>query len=77
MEELAKKLNITDPSAWYSVKLDVFYQYGGSGVLRKYNGSKRRLLQAIFPEYLQSFLATSLSQTPMETEQIETTRILE
>ncbi len=51
MDSLAKKLNITDPEAWYSISSRTFIQHGGSGLLQKYDGSLRLLFTTVYPEY--------------------------
>ncbi len=52
MNELGKKLNIRDYEGWYSVTTKMIEDYGGVGLLDKYNWSRKRLLQSVFPEYL-------------------------
>ncbi len=51
MEELAKKLNITEKESWYKVTSTVLLQHGANSLLTKHNGSLRRLLKTVFPEY--------------------------
>ncbi len=52
MDELAKKLNIIDKEEWYKITIKTIQQNGGSGLLSKYNGSPRKLLTTVYPEYL-------------------------
>ncbi len=51
LNELAKKLNITEASGWYTVTKEVLRQHGGSGLLQTYNNSPSKLLTTLFPEY--------------------------
>lgn len=45
---LAKKLNIKNPSDWYSVSTTMILQHGGSTVLGHYGGSLFRALSSIY-----------------------------
>ncbi len=55
MEEMAKKLNISDHEEWYKVGQSVLYHHGAGGLLSaKYNNSPSKLLTRVFPEYLQN-----------------------
>ncbi len=51
MENLAKKLNITDQDGWYNVTALVVQQNGGHDILNMYNGSLGNLLSTIYPTY--------------------------
>ncbi len=53
LENLAQNLKITDKEGFYSISSKTVKQYGGSNVLRQYGGSRSRLLESIFPEYLE------------------------
>ncbi len=52
MNELAQQLNITDYNSWFSVSRKVIEDHGGAPLLEKYNWSRKKLLQTIYPEYL-------------------------
>ncbi len=50
MDDLAKRLRITDPDGWYSVSYDTVCKHGGSGILSySYGGSVYKLLKAVYP----------------------------
>ncbi len=51
MDQLAKKMNIKDLSEWYSVTWREMVLHGAATLLLKYNGSPRKLLQSVYPEY--------------------------
>ncbi len=51
MDKLAKKLNIKTQDDWYKVTWTTLVKNGASSVLQKYNGSPRKLLTSVFPEY--------------------------
>ncbi len=51
LEDVAKKLNIHDESGWKTITVKILQQYGGHGVLRKYDGSPSKLVATVFPEY--------------------------
>ncbi len=51
MDDLAKKLNITQPSRWYTLTSSVLKQNNGSTLLKKYAGSISKLLTTVYPEY--------------------------
>ncbi len=51
MDELSKKLNITNYAQWYQVSSLDLKQNKGSALLNKYH-SLSRLLQTVYPEYL-------------------------
>ncbi len=51
MDDLAKRVHITDPKGWYKVTKAMIMNHGGAGLLRKYNGSPKKLVQSVFPEY--------------------------
>jgi hypothetical protein len=52
MNDLAKKLNITDYEGWYTVTNRTIRQHGGHGILNQYSQSVSKALAAIYPEYL-------------------------
>ncbi len=53
MDDIALKLNITDPSGWYNVNTTAIMKEGGTSILsNKYNSSLINLLKAVYPEYL-------------------------
>jgi len=49
LDELANKLDITEPSQWKKIKLSTIRQNGGSSFVGKYNNIKQ-LFQTIYPE---------------------------
>ncbi len=51
MDDLGKKLNITNQEGWYQTTFDTIKQYGGSSILKHYNHSPSKLLMAVYPEY--------------------------
>ncbi len=53
MDDLAKKLNITNIEEWYNITGKIMRQYGGFELLRMYNNSTKTLLSSVYPEYLQ------------------------
>ncbi len=52
LNEIGKKLNISDLSGWYNINWHVLKQHGGASLLSKYNYSLSRLLSTVYPEYL-------------------------
>ncbi len=54
LDDLARKLNITTPQGWFSIRNPTLIERGGGGLLRKYNGSLSRLLSTVYPEYRQT-----------------------
>ncbi len=57
MDDLAKKLNITNQDGWYNIKSHTVHEYGGGGLLlNKYNNSLTKLLASVYPEYHIYFL---------------------
>ncbi len=50
MDNLAKKLQITDHEGWYKITNSVLRK-NGAALLYKYNGSPFKLLSAVYPEY--------------------------
>ncbi len=52
MDNLAKKLNITNLDGWYTVQAKTIEQHGGYGLLHKYSNSPRKLITTVYPEYL-------------------------
>ncbi len=54
VDDIGKKLSITNKEEWYNVKFQDFLDHGGAGLLnRKYKGSVCKLLTTIYPEYQQ------------------------
>ncbi len=51
MDELAKKLKITEQDSWYNIKWSTLIQNGAGTLLTKYNGSTFKLLKSVYPEY--------------------------
>ncbi len=51
MTALAKELDITDPKSWENISPTVIMNYGAAGLLRKYKGSLRLLLEGVYPGY--------------------------
>ncbi len=62
LDELARKLNITDQEGWYKVTTTMLKEYGGAGLLTKYSTQKKQssssasspminLLSTVYPEY--------------------------
>ncbi len=52
MEELGKKLHVTNPSDWYLLNPTTLKRFGGEVLLDvKYNGSISKLVASVFPEY--------------------------
>ncbi len=51
MDDLAEKLNITDPNQWYRVTTTVIAKHGGNTLLEKHNGSIKKILESVYPEY--------------------------
>ncbi len=51
MDDLGKKLNIKDPSGWYNLTTTTLKKQGASSLLGPYNGSPRKLLQSLYPQY--------------------------
>ncbi len=54
MNELAKKLNITDTLEWSKITSTVLKNNHGNGMLQKYNGSTSKLLLAVNPHFYQA-----------------------
>jgi len=55
MDDLAKKLNITDSEGWYNITGSTLQEHGGGGLLiGKYNGSVYQLLKEVYPQYQES-----------------------
>ncbi len=52
MDTLAKKLNIKHLAGWYKISSKIYRQHGGAELLQLYNGSHRKLLTTVYPEYL-------------------------
>lgn len=50
MDELTKKLNITDE--WFKITTKALKQHGASRLLQKYDGSPIKLLKTVYPKYL-------------------------
>ncbi len=51
LEDLAKKLKITDQQGWFNVTPEVIIQHGGASILEQYNNSLNALLSTVYPEY--------------------------
>ncbi len=51
MNNLAKKLQITDAKEWYHVSTTMLKHHGASGLLQQFNGSPSKMLKSIYPEY--------------------------
>ncbi len=52
LDGLAQNLRITDENGWYKCTRIKLIQYGGHELLQKYNNSLSNLLEAVYPEYL-------------------------
>ncbi len=53
LDDLAKKLNLHYPEEWCTITRKTFQQYGGRGLLQKYNDSVSKLLISVNPSYKQ------------------------
>ncbi len=51
MDNLAKKLKITDRQAWYHITLRTIRKHGGTGLLAKYQNSPSKILATVYSEY--------------------------
>ncbi len=52
LDELAKKLNITNINGWYTITKTVLLRHGAGGLLDvRYNNSPSKLLTTVYPEY--------------------------
>ncbi len=51
MDNIAKKLGITDTVGWFNIRKTSIQAHGGLGVLDKYNGVLTKLLMSVYPEY--------------------------
>ncbi len=51
MDNLAKILNITDPTGWYNITAATLKQHGGESILAKHKFSPSALLASVYPEY--------------------------
>lgn len=52
MDNLAKKLNITEYEEWYKTTYRTIRKHGGGGLLAsKYKNSLSHLLTTVYPEY--------------------------
>ncbi len=51
LDDIAKKLHITDKEGWYNVTDKTLKKHGGLELMRMYN-SRSRLLKSVYPEYL-------------------------
>ncbi len=51
MNELGKKLQITDLSGLYNITKTSIANHGGRGLLKRYNNSVSNLLKTVYPEY--------------------------
>ncbi len=57
LDQLAKRLQITDQDGWYNVTQTTFKKYGASALLELYRYSPSAMLSAVFPEY-QSYVTS-------------------
>ncbi len=62
IHELGKTLKITHLVDWYNVPSSTISQYGGYGLLVRYNGSMTNLLTAVYPEYLRTIFVRIIFQ---------------
>ncbi len=53
MNDLAKKLSITDTEGWFGITWATLRENEGSGLLKKYNNSLPKLLGTVYPYYQQ------------------------
>lgn len=51
LDELRNHLGFKEMEDWYRVTANDIIQFGGSGLLTKYNSSPALLLESVFPEY--------------------------
>ncbi len=51
MDEIAKKLNITNHEGWYKATFKMLKTHGATGLLSKYKDSPSLLLTTVYPEY--------------------------
>ncbi len=49
---LATKLQIKNKDEWYNLSPNILKAHGGAELLKFYNGSVRKLLISVYPEYL-------------------------
>ncbi len=61
MDSIAKKLNITDMEGWYKVTRKILQKNGAGSLVCKYGSSPRKLLEAVYPEYLRMLDVDSFS----------------
>ncbi len=52
MDDIAKRLKISNPQDWTFLTARVLKQNGGAVLLRKYDNSPSKLLNTVYPEYL-------------------------
>ncbi len=64
MNELAKRLDITNNNEWYKIPLLSFKKFGGNTLLSLYRNSLPDLLKAVYPEYLFLLLSLTVKFTP-------------
>ncbi len=60
MDDLARKLNISDQEDWYKVTLKQIHDHGGQRMLSKYDHSIKKLLSVVYSEYLSFYAAIVL-----------------
>ncbi len=63
MDDLARKLNITNNADWYQITNGTLKQHGLATLLKNYNGSFSKLLKAVYPEYLSPVICLILQYT--------------
>ncbi len=51
MDELCKKLNISDPKGLFIITQSVLREHGGASLLERYKYSVSKLLASVYPEY--------------------------
>ncbi len=51
MDYVVKKLNITDIEGFQKITISTIHEFGGAGLLPKYQQSLDKLLISMFPEY--------------------------
>jgi hypothetical protein len=52
---VAKELGVSQYSDWYKITTKQVRQHGGSGILKEYGNSLRKVLTSVFPEYQWDF----------------------
>ncbi len=51
MDDLTKKLNISNMEDWYMINKKTLQHHGADHILEKYEGSRNKLLKSVYPEY--------------------------